>query len=222
MGKTNGILANRAVFQWAVRADAALHDTTSQKIAPLAAWDRFNTDWAWRPDIWRKPLTLQAVRAQGATRLDPEVAVFHDGQGSAPTLHQTRNSSFSRSPPYGVSLCVDRFDGDYVSFAVDLPKAAIARLSPRHIIEAKAVIEMDKPTRVFFRLNIRHGPNTAKILWNVPFGQQDITAPFELAFTPFQVNRVEKAWVDVIFEQPRTNRITLRDLTFSRHPRAEI
>jgi hypothetical protein len=34
--------------------------------------------------------------------------------------------------------------------------------------------------------------------------------------------RVERIWLDLIFEGPEMNQVTLRDLTFSRRPRAEL
>jgi hypothetical protein len=33
---------------------------------------------------------------------------------------------------------------------------------------------------------------------------------------------VEKAWIDLIFEGPEMNEIILRDMTFSRRPRAPL
>ena len=45
---------------------------------------------------------------------------------------------------------------------------------------------------------------------------------FDLAYTKLNEKRVEKLWLDLIFEGPEMNQVTLRDLTFSRRPRAEL
>ena len=45
---------------------------------------------------------------------------------------------------------------------------------------------------------------------------------FDLAYSKLNEKRVEKAWIDLIFEGPEMNQITLRDLTFSRRPRAAL
>ena len=43
-----------------------------------------------------------------------------------------------------------------------------------------------------------------------------------LAYSNLNEKRVEKAWVDLIFEQPSMNQVILRDVTFSRRPRADL
>jgi len=45
---------------------------------------------------------------------------------------------------------------------------------------------------------------------------------FDLAYTKLNEKRVESMWVDLIFEGPEMNQVTLRDVTFSRNPRAEL
>jgi hypothetical protein len=34
--------------------------------------------------------------------------------------------------------------------------------------------------------------------------------------------RLERAWIDLIFESPEMNQIVLRDVTLARRPRAEV
>ena len=53
-------------------------------------------------------------------------------------------------------------------------------------------------------------------------GQGEMIAEFDLAYTNINEKRVERAWVDLIFESPEMNLIVLRDLTLSRRPRAEL
>ncbi len=45
---------------------------------------------------------------------------------------------------------------------------------------------------------------------------------FDLAYSKMNEKRVERLWVDLIFEGPEMNQVILRDVTFSRRPRAEL
>ena len=45
---------------------------------------------------------------------------------------------------------------------------------------------------------------------------------FDLAYSKLNEKRVEKAWIDLIFEGPEMNQVVIRDLTFSRRPRAAL
>ena len=45
---------------------------------------------------------------------------------------------------------------------------------------------------------------------------------FDLAYTKLNEKRVERIWLDLIFEGPEMNQVTIRDLTLSRYPRAEL
>jgi hypothetical protein len=86
----------------------------------------------------------------------------------------------------------------------------------------RTIVEMEKPIEIFARLNIRHGPNTEQIVRELPVHQPDVMVEFDLAYSTINEKRVEKAWIDLIFEGPEMNEIILRDLTFSRRPRAQL
>jgi hypothetical protein len=45
---------------------------------------------------------------------------------------------------------------------------------------------------------------------------------FDLAYTKLNEKRVDSMWLDLIFEGPQMNQVTLRDLTLSRRPRADV
>ena len=45
---------------------------------------------------------------------------------------------------------------------------------------------------------------------------------FDLAYTKINENRINSAWLDLIFEAPEMNQVVLRDLTFARHRRANL
>lgn len=117
---------------------------------------------------------------------------------------------------------VYRFDGTFLSLVLELPKDCTEGLAKSHLLRLDAIIETEQPIEIFARLNIRHGPNTEQIVRELPLDQKDITVEFDLAYTNLNEKRVEKAWIDLIFEGPEMNEIILRDLTFSRSPRAKL
>jgi len=56
----------------------------------------------------------------------------------------------------------------------------------------------------------------------LPLSEENIRVEFDLAYSNINEKRVERAWVDLIFEGPQMNQVVLRDLTFSRRPRAQL
>ena len=181
------------------------------------------TDWAWRPKLWRGPLAQKGVAAADTkTPLGDEITVFHDCRISELSLRQTRNTREADLAPYALRMDVFRFDGSFLSLAIDLPGAACEGLKKRHLIRLDANIELEKPLEILARLNIRHGPNTEQIVRELPLGDKDIFVEFDLAYTNLNEKRVDGMWLDLIFEGPQMNQMTLRDLTFSRYPRADI
>jgi hypothetical protein len=81
---------------------------------------------------------------------------------------------------------------------------------------------VEKPLEIFARLNIKHGPNIEQIVRELPMMGEEVMVEFDLAYTKINEKRVERLWLDLIFEGPEMNQITLRDVTFSRRPRAEL
>jgi hypothetical protein len=88
------------------------------------------------------------------------------------------------------------------------------------VIGMNTIVETEKELEIFARLNIKHGPNTEQIICELPLTQDDTTVEFDLAYSNLNEKRVDSAWVDLIFEGPEMNQVTLRDMTFSRRPRA--
>ncbi|WP_299721900.1 DUF6478 family protein [uncultured Tateyamaria sp.] len=182
-----------------------------------------NSDWAWRPEMWRGSLTgASASSVQSKSMLGSEVTVFHDCALSELTLRQIRNQRERDIAPYGLRMDVFKFDGSFLSLVIDLPPVAVQGLRKTHLVGMNAIVEMEKPLEIFGRLNIRHGPNTEQIVRELPLNEQDVTVEFDLAYSKLNEKRIEKAWIDLIFEGPEMNQITLRDLTFSRRPRAAL
>lgn len=181
------------------------------------------TDWSWRPQAWRGALPKRGhAPAENKVMLGNELTLFHDCQTTEIALRQTRNLRDQDLAPFGVALEVFRFDGNYLSLVVDLPHAACEGLQKRHLIRLAAVIEAEVPVTVLARLNIKHGPNTDQNLQTLPLEQDDVFVEFDLAYGQMNEVRVERIWVDLMFQNPKMNQITVRDLNFSRYPRAEL
>ena len=159
---------------------------------------------------------------QTKARVGEEVTVFHDCTFSELTLRQLRNLREEDLAPYGLRLDVFKFDGSFLSLVIDLPHDAVQGMRKTHLLGMNTIVEMEKPLEIFSRLNIRHGPNTEQIVRELPLNQKDTTVEFDLAYSKLNEKRVERAWVDLIFEGPEMNQITLRDLTFTRRPRAAL
>ncbi|TCO73516.1 DUF6478 family protein [Rhodovulum euryhalinum] len=180
-------------------------------------------DWAWRPEIFRGPLSPAGAAAVGnRTQFGTEARIFHDCIRPELTLRQIRNTRAEDLAPHGLRLDVFRFDGTFLSLAIDLPADGVAGLRRRHLIRLETVIEAETPLDIFARLNVRHGPNTEQLVRELPKDTSAAVVEFDLGYTDLNERRVEKMWLDLIFEGPQMNQITLRDVTLSRRPRAEL
>lgn len=207
--------------------DRLIHRADERLALPLIGSTSFprphNADWSWRPEMWRGRLPSPgASSVETKSMLGEEVTLFHDCALSELTLRQLRNQREEDLAPYGLRMDVFKFDGSFLSLVIDLPHEAVQGLRKTHLIGMNAIVEMENPLEIFSRLNIRHGPNTEQIVRELPLNQQDVTVEFDLAYSKLNEKRVERAWIDLIFEGPEMNQITLRDLTFSRRPRAAL
>lgn len=207
--------------------DRLIHEAESRLALPLIGSNAIRrplgADWAYRPVLWRGPLDVPgAASVESRTAIGDEVTVFHDCDVSELTVRQTRNTRESDLAPFGLRMDVFRFDGSFLSLVLELPEDVVQGLTRRHLLRMDAVVEMEKPLEIFARLNVRHGPNTEQIVRELPLHDDDVFVEFDLAYTKMNEKRVEKVWIDLIFEGPEMNEIVLRDLTFSRRPRAEL
>lgn len=192
-------------------------------IGSAAIQKPLGTDWSYRPDLWRGPLpAIGEVAVESRTRIGEQATIFHDCRISELTFRQLRNTHEDDLAPFGLRMDVFRFDGSFLSLVVDLPDGAAQGLQKRHILQLDTIVEMEKPLEIFVRLNVRHGPNTEQIVRELPIGPGTRSVEFDLAYTRLNEKRVEKVWIDLIFEDPEMNQIILRDLTVTRRPRAEM
>ncbi|WP_417475862.1 DUF6478 family protein [Leisingera sp.] len=181
------------------------------------------TDWSWRPELWRGPLAVQGLcPAPAEARLSDEVKLFHDCAAGEVSLRQIRNTREEDLAPFGLRMDVYQFEGSFLSLVVDLPPAALQGLTREHLLRVDSILQTEAPIDVFARLNIRHGPNTEQMVRQLPAERGNLLVEFDLAYSDLNEKRMEKAWLDLIFDAPAMNQVLLRDLTFSRHPRAAI
>lgn len=207
--------------------DALIHVADERLALPLEGSTSFpkphNADWSWRPELWRGPLPNPGMSAvQTRAMLGNEVTLFHDCEFSELTLRQLRNLREQDLAPYGLRMDVFRFDGSFLSLVLDLPEGGVEGLKRTHLIRMDVIIELEKPIEIFARLNIKNGPNTEQIVRELDLTQEQTVVEFDLAYSNLNERRVEGAWLDLIFEGPEMNQVVLRDLTFSRRPRAQI
>lgn len=217
-----------AALQLRAPLDRVIHGVDNQ-LAGTAIGSRdfplpIDSDWAWRPELWSGLLAKPGlVGADSHASLGDEITLFHDCPHAEMALRQLRNKRESDRAAFAFRLDVFRFAGSYLSLAIDLPLQAAAGLRRKHLIEVNAIAQMDQPREIFARLNIKHGPNVEQIVRSLNTLQQEvINIEFDLAYTKLNEKRVEKLWLDLIFEAPALNQVTLRDLTFNRRRRAEF
>ena len=185
------------------------------------------TDWRWRPSFLSTRTSPSGIAAPATgTRLGDEAAVWHDCPASALVLRQSSNRSASDLAPYGLLLETMGFAGSYLSISIDLPPEALAGLTRSHIIRLDATLSVERPMSIYGRLNIGHGPNTDELLRHlgdlVPGVPEARVIEYDLHYVEMNEKRLEKLWLDLIFEAPQMNAVRLRDVFLSRHLRAEI
>ncbi|MTI00823.1 DUF6478 family protein [Roseibium sp. RKSG952] len=181
------------------------------------------TDWAWRPDLWRGPLAKHGhASLSRKTSMDKQVTLFHDCDLGEIAIRQTRNTADKDLAPFSLALEIFEFTGSFLSLSIELPAEATFGLTRQHLIRASAQIECERPTGMFARLNIQHGPNTEQVLRELSYSDSSMSVDFDLAHLHLNERRVEKIWLDLIINDPRMNRIVLRDLTLCRHHRADL
>lgn len=183
----------------------------------------YDADWSWRPELWCGPLAVPGIAAVDTkSMLGREVTLFHDCAKSELTLRQLRNTREDDLAAYGLRLDVFRFDGSYLSLVIDLPTEATYDLTRKHLVRLDAIVELERPLEIFARLNVQHGPNTEQIVRELPLSDRNLVVEFDLAYTKLNEKRVEKIWIDLIFENPEMSQVVMRDAYFSRRPRAEL
>lgn len=207
--------------------DRLLFVSNGRLALPLIGSNSFSkplhSDWSWRPALWRGPIFPPGLAAvDSKATMGEELTIFHDCRISELTIRQLRNTREEDLAPYGLRMDVFQFDGSFLSVVIELPPSAIQGLGRKHLLRMNAVVETEKKLEIFARLNIQHGPNTEQMVREMPLDDTSLSVDFDLAYTKLNEKRVERAWIDLIFEGPEMNQVMLRDLNFSRRPRLEV
>ncbi|WP_380056337.1 DUF6478 family protein [Falsihalocynthiibacter sp. SS001] len=181
------------------------------------------SDWAWRPELWRGPLTPRGQASVASkTEFGQEVTVFHDCNISEINMRQLRNQRAEDLAPFGFRVEVFRFDGSFLSLVIELPKEATQGLKRNHLVRLNTTVELERPAEISARLNVKNGPNTDQFNRDLELEDGHAEVDFDLSYSEMNENRVERVWVDLVIKDPEMNQIILRDITFSRRPRAEL
>ena len=209
------------------RVDRLIHVADNRLALPMVGAagipTPLHTDWAWRPELWSGPVRpMGAVAVSSSTRIGSETTLFHDSAWSEVTLRQIRNTHEEDLAPYGARIDVFAFEGSYLSLVVELPPQAVNGLTRNHIVRCDTRVKAERPLELFARLNVRHGPNTEQVVREVPPGNGGRMVEFDLAYSQMNERRVERAWLDLIFERPQFNEIRISDVTLTRRPRAAL
>lgn len=207
--------------------DRVIHEAEHRLALPVIGSNvirkPLGTDFAWRPDLWKGQIPVPGFSSVPTkAQICDGATIFHDCRRSELTVRQIRNSREADIAPFGFRMDVFRFDGSFLSLVLDLPEEAARGLKLRHVIKLDVIVEMEKPLEIFARLNIKHGPNVEQIVRELPLRSEEVAVEFDLAYTKVNEKRIERLWVDLIFEGPEMNQIILRDVTVSRRPRAEL
>lgn len=177
--------------------------------------------WLWRPDLWTTQSTVPGLSgADSGSKLGAQTALFHDCPLRQITLRQSPAPVPDAPVPYQLALDVQRFDGSYLSLALDLPENLARSLTGSHILTLGADLVAEHPMAIFARINLQSGPNVEKIVLDLPGGAGPHRLAFDLAHVPMSPGGVTKAWLDLIFDSPAFNQVVLRDLSVRRTPRA--
>lgn len=184
------------------------------------------TGWRWRPRLLQGQITPQAVAAPGnGHRLGEDGALWHDCRHRALILRQAARSRPGQGAGYAMQLEMLGFSGSFLSLALDLPDEALAGLGPDRILRLDTAMDAERAITLYARINLVQGQNTETMLRQLgdPVEGPGAArrAEFDLAYADLANRPVERAWLDLIFEQPRMNAVSINDAVVSHRQRAQ-
>ena len=213
----------KPAFKWLRPLSHIFRPRPPQQLkSPLCA-QHLASDWIWRPTFWQTPVTHPALSGAGnGVALNGEIKMFHNADRAQITSRQIVQTGQKTLPAFGLSLDVYDFSSGYISLAIRLPAPAAKNLQKHHLLCLGYALKIRKPLTIYARLNVENGPNTAEVIVKFPDNCENSTVKFDLSSVKFAERRIKNIWVDLIFEAPAMNKITLEDIIFSRHPRAKL
>ncbi len=209
------------------RIDSINHVAVSRLTLPVIGSNAIRkpprTEWSYRPEAWAGPVYPSGLATVlTKQKIGSEVTIFHDCKNSELAFRQVRNTNEDDFAPFGLRMDVFNFDGSFLSLAIEMPKDAVEGLKRSHLLRLDMIVDSERPQEMFARLNLRHGPNTEQVVREMDMGQRNIWVEFDLYYTQYDEARGDNMWIDLIFEGPSMNEVTIRDVTLIRRPRASI
>ena len=174
--------------------------------------------WGWRPEAWRTRLAAPAAPASG-TSVAADMVLFHDGDSAALVLDQAAGQG---PPPHGVGIAATGFRGSFLSLAITLPGAGHRAIARDQLLRCDVEIAGDAAAQIYARLNVQNGPDRVEAIRHVPTARGSLAVTFDLACMDFSPVRVERIWLDLIFNDLGTGRVLIGDLLLSRQRRAAL
>jgi len=182
-----------------------------------------STNWAHRPDLWAGPIDpVGYAPARNNSRIGKEVTLYHDCKSGSVSARQVRNSGPHDAAPFGLQMDIFDFNGSFLSLVIQAPDHIIQNLKKTQILRLAMTGQSERPLEISTRLNLKNGPNTEQVSREVSLTPDGSAVEFDLAYVPFQEAKAERVWFDLFFDAPAMNQVQIRDLTLSRHPRAEV
>jgi len=172
------------------------------------------TVWTGRPSVWRSPQDRQSFETRSGAELGPGVKLFHDAD--------TQTLAIALKQQTGLEIKFNAFAGTFCSIVLDLPSDATNGLGRDHILDIEIAADTDTPLDMFVRLNVKHGPNTEQIIRRVGLDEGPAKIEYDLWYSQIVARQVKNAWVDVIFENPRSQIVQLSDIVLALRWRAPL
>lgn len=179
------------------------------------------TIWASRAGPWAAPVSPASLcPVPTGSTFGTGLSLHHDGKLADLSLVQ-ETAQREGGAPFWTSLdCLD-FDGSYLSLALSIPEEICTSLTAGDVIALSMDVLVERPTQAYGRLNLRQGPNTETIVRDLDLSRSQTSVEFDLYYTDLESDQISSAWVDVIFEEPKMNRLLFRDVYLSRRRRAD-
>lgn len=180
------------------------------------------TSWSWRPEIFRLPLQPNVLLAvEPSSGFGNHLKVFHDCPLGDVIVHQARSTEAVTLAPFAVAVEVFDFTGSFLALIVDFPPDGVKGLVHEHVLRIETQTKTEHPLTGYVRLNIEHGPNKEQFVEDIILGGENLVE-FDFAHSNVNVNRIEKAWLEIIVNNPEMNMLEIKDVRISRRLRAAI
>jgi hypothetical protein len=94
------------------------------------------------------------------------------------------------APPLALGSRSSAF-GQFPVACNTLPPEAVQGLKSRHLVRLDAMIVAERPLRAYARLNVKHGPNVAQLVREIPALTGEVVVEFDLAYAKIDDTRID-------------------------------